>query len=78
MVGKKDESTPNKFWGHFKHTYIEIDPPNGNRETWGVLGYPRPKGKDQEVLKNAIDTESFEATGTESFEDSGTCISFKY
>jgi RHS repeat-associated protein len=67
MKWKKNESQPNAIMGHYKHTYIEIDTifPGAKpiRETWGVLGYPRPKGKDQEVMHNDPDNSPFGGSG---------------
>jgi len=42
--------------GHWWHTFIEIDPPDADRESWGVLGLntddPTKEGEDQEVTPN--------------------------
>ena len=45
-------------WGHWRHTYVEIDGPDDAPEglvgphTWGVLGADPPKNDDQEMVQD--------------------------
>jgi hypothetical protein len=50
---KRDATHPNFLLGHWRHTYIEIDQPSGEKDTWGVLGVGT-KGDNQEVVKDQL------------------------
>jgi RHS repeat-associated protein len=51
-----DPGTKYGLLGHWRHTFVEIDQPSGEEDTWGVLGIDANnlfmKGKNQEVVEN--------------------------